>query len=394
MTGRPLHTECIRSRASGLSAEEILTDPRNTLAQRRVLVISSQLHPGYNDLWDAVRPRVGALAVVGARPDGGKPLEPDRLGLRSVDLGRGQIWRHLFGLRDVLRQFHPDVVHVCGELWAVTSQEVVGRSTPVVVHGAENLWEHGLGVERAIRRRLVARAIRRLSGYASWNHDGALWVQEMRQRLGLTPLPTLVLPPVIPPAPFREATWEPPPMTTGQSLNVLLVGQLIPRKGFDDVIEACARLDRPVHITLCGKGPEEQTLRDQATRLGVRLTIKGWIDPAALAGTMASAHLLVQPSRTVSDWAEQFGRSVAEAMTVGIPCLVSDSGELPVLVGHDPSALFAEGDVVALTERMRALLEAPSRLTDLSRRQSELAERWGPDRAGTEVLDLWRRVLA
>ena len=60
---------------------------------------------------------------------------------------------------------------------------------------------------------------------------------------------------------------------------------------------------------------------------------------------MSRSHVLVQPSRTIADWSEQFGRSVAEAMAVGLPCLVSDSGELPVLVGHDPAAVFPEGDV-------------------------------------------------
>ena len=83
-----------------------MTEPSDMLRGRRVVVVTSSLTRGYNALWDAVEPDVAALAVVGARPpdDDLEVAPPDtRVPLRSVDLGRGLVYEHLFGLRRFLR---------------------------------------------------------------------------------------------------------------------------------------------------------------------------------------------------------------------------------------------------------------------------------------------------
>jgi glycosyltransferase involved in cell wall biosynthesis len=361
-----------------------------TLVDRRVAVVSSRLWPGYNELWDAVEPQVGALAVVGARSaDDAREGEPARVALRQLDVGRGLVWQHLVGLRRFLRSFRPDLVHVNRELWSVVAQELVGLAPAVVVHGAENLWHHGNRVEQLLRRRLVDRAVRRLDGYAGWNHAGVDHVVRRRRALRLDPVPTLVLPAVVPPAAFRDATWQPPATAT---LDVLMVGRAVPAKGFQDVIEAADGVPG-VRLTLCGTGPHLEDLRRLADRHGVRLATPGQLEPAPLADRMARADLLVQPSRTTDDWAEQFGRSVAEAMTVGLPCLVSDSGELPHLVGEDPAAVFPEGDAAALRDHLLRLTDATARRA-LASRQHERARVWEPARAGAAVLGLWEQVLA
>jgi glycosyltransferase involved in cell wall biosynthesis len=363
---------------------------RAGLDSLRVAVVTSRLWPGFNDIWDTVEPHVGSLVVVGARSakDAG-PDEPARVALRGVDLGRGLVWQHVIGLRRFLRSFSPDVIHVNRELWAVLAQEVVGSDAAVVVHGAENLWHHGGSAEQAVRRRLVDRAVRRLAGYASWNHAGAHHVVRRRQELGLDPVPSLVLPAVVPPAPFRRVHWEP---AGRAALEVLLVGRAVPAKGFEDVIEAVAGAP-DIRVTLCGEGDGLEAMVHLAASRGVRLATPGHLKAPELARLMARSDLLVQPSRTTDDWAEQFGRTVAEAMTVGLPCLVSDSGELPHLVAQDPRAIFRERDVPDLREHLAELRE-PDALTGLAERQRVPAAAWEPARAGAAVLDLWQRVLS
>ena len=362
----------------------------SSLRDRRVAVISSQLWPGYNELWDAVEPDVAALTVIGARSDkDAGDVEPARVALRNVDLGRGLVWQHLLGLRRQLRSFRPDLVHVNRELWTVVAQELVRLDAAIVVHGAENLWDHGNGVEQFLRRRLVDRAVRRIRGYASWNHVGVDHVAGRRRALGLRPVPTLVLPAIVPPAVFRDVSWQPSPP---DPLEVLLVGRAVSAKGFQDVLEAADGL-ADVRVTLCGEGPLLDDLGRLADRHGVPLVAMGLVKPPELADLMARSHLLVQPSRTTDDWAEQFGRSVAEAMTVGLPVLVSDSGELPQLVGEDPEATFPEGDSVALRARLQRLTADPEGLRALAARQRERARIWEPPVAGAALLDFWAKVL-
>jgi len=361
-----------------------------SLGDRRIAVVSSQLWPGYNELWDAVEAEVGALTVIGAHTDqDAGAAEPARVALREVDLGRGLVWQHLVGLRRRLRSFRPDLVHVNRELWTVVAQEVVGLDTAVVVHGAENLWDHGNGLEQYLRRRLVDRAVRRIRGYASWNHAGIDHVVRRRRELGRDPLPTLVLPAVVPPAPFREVAWEPRP---ADPLEVLLVGRAVSAKGFQDVLEAADGVDG-LRVTLCGDGPLLDDLRALADRHQVSLVTAGQVDQPGLARLMARSHVLVQPSRTTHDWAEQFGRSVAEAMTVGLPVIVSDSGELPHLVGADPEAVFAEGDSEAIRSHLRRLATDPDSLRALGARQRERARGWEPPVSGAALLAFWGDVL-
>ena len=369
-----------------------MTEASDTMRSRRIVVVSSRLWRGYNDLWDAVEPEVGALAVVGAtakRKDAEIDPPGTRTAFRSVDFGRGLVWEHLFGLRRFLREFRPDLVHVNRELWTVVAQEALSCDAAVVVHGAENLWHHGGHVERAVRDRLVTRAVRRVDGYASWNHAGADHVTGLRTHLGLEPIPTLALPAVVPPAEYRDVRWSPPDDGT---LRVLLVGRATHEKGFQDVIAAAAKVPR-AQVILCGEGKLLDELTRDARARGVSFDALGFVTADEVAEEMARAHVLVQPSLTTTQWAEQFGRTVAEAMTVGLPCLVSDSGELPFLVGHDSRAVFREGDVDDLCRRLTSLTDPGARQT-LSTHQLSLAEAWRPEQAGAEVLGLWRRVLA
>jgi glycosyltransferase involved in cell wall biosynthesis len=306
-----------------------------------------------------------------------------------VDLGRGLVWQHLVGLRRYLRSFRPDLVHVNRELWTIVAQEVVGLDAAVVVHGAENLWHHGNSVEQFLRRRLVDRAIRRIHGYASWNHAGVDHVVRRRRELGLAAVPTLVLPAIVPPVTFRDVSWRPSP---DGPVEVALVGRAVSAKGFQDVLEAADEVPG-IRVTLCGEGPLLDDLARLAERHRVSLVTPGHLPPTQLARLMARSHVLVQPSRTTDDWAEQFGRSVAEAMTVGLPVLVSDSGELPHLVGEDPEAVFPEGDSVALRAHLQRLAGDRGGLRALAARQHELASTWEPAVAGTALLGFWQQVL-
>ena len=62
------------------------------------------------------------------------------------------------------------------------------------------------------------------------------------------------------------------------------MGQVIEKKGFGDVIAACASLGRPVRVTLCGRGRAGAALSDEATRLGVPLTLSGLVTPSERPG--------------------------------------------------------------------------------------------------------------
>jgi glycosyltransferase involved in cell wall biosynthesis len=73
----------------------------------------------------------------------------------------------------------------------------------------------------------------------------------------------------------------------------------------------------------------------------------GWIEPGDL---FSRIDLLVVPSVQP----ESFGLVVTEAMSAGVPVVVSDAGALPEVVGPSIDATFRAGDPRALAELIRA----------------------------------------
>lgn len=362
---------------------------RAALSTAKVAVVSTNLGWGRNDLWRATRKHTGSLLVLGAqRQICDETRSSGVVGLREIDLGKGLIWRHLVGVRRMIRRYRPDLVHVCGELWGITAQELCGMDYPVVVHGAENVWQHGGAVERMLRRRLVDRAVAEISGYVSWNVAGRDHIAARAPSL-----PTLVLPAIIPPALFRTASWRP---AAAGRFEVLLIGRMEHQKGFDIVLDAVGLMpERPdVVVTICGVGDSEEALRRRAERLGVRVRTVGAVEPATLSQRMAKADCLIQPSRSTPGLVEQFGRAVAEAMTMGLPCLVSSSGELPNVVGGEPSAIFTEGDPQELAAKLSRFLGDRALLVELSQKQRLMASRYSPQHASAELARFWEDVLA
>lgn len=384
-------------RHAAVSGDGLMSAPghvRSPTSGLRIAVISSSLDPSYNALWEATRPQLSHLWVVGAVDASRDALGSASIPLREIGMRKGLVWRHLVGLRPLLRHLRPDLIHVNAELWSVTAQETIGCSVPVVVHGAENIWDHGSRAEQSIRRQLVNRAVRKIHGYASWNEQGTDYIRTLSQRRHGQALPTLVLPAVVPPPDFRSISWNPPTLVDGGTLEIVLVGRLVASKGFEGAIRAAEGLGRKVRVSVCGTGSEAPRLREVAEEAGLEYCELGRLSPSALASRMAGAHVMLQPSLTTPEWSEQFGRSVAEAMTVGLPCLVSDSGELPNVVGNDPRAIFREGDVDDMTRVLQDVSSDIDRLRSLSTHQQAVARKWDPDVAAAAMLDFWTACLS
>ncbi|MBM5802195.1 MAG: glycosyltransferase family 4 protein, partial [Cyanobacteria bacterium K_DeepCast_35m_m2_023] len=145
------------------------------------------------------------------------------------------------------------------------------------------------------------------------------------------------------------------------------VGRLVPEKGIDDAISALAQLPTHVRMHIVGAGQYESALRQHATTLGVDARII-WQKPVSsheMPGVMQQFDALVLPSRTTSNWKEQFGRVLIEAMACGVPVIGSSSGEIPHVIG-DGGLVFPEGDVNHLTLRLLNLINNPTLYAQLS----------------------------
>jgi len=75
--------------------------------------------------------------------------------------------------------------------------------------------------------------------------------------------------------------------------------------------------------------------------------------------------VLCAPSETTSQWREQFGRMLIEAMACGVPVIASRSGEIPHVLS-DAGVLIEERDIAGLTQAIDSLLGDPGRRRELA----------------------------
>ncbi|HEX3932682.1 MAG TPA: glycosyltransferase [Nocardioides sp.] len=106
--------------------------------------------------------------------------------------------------------------------------------------------------------------------------------------------------------------------------RLLFFGRLAPIKGLDLLLEALREVQKP--LTLDIYGPEEDAAYtercrslSQATSPEVEVRFLGPLPHERVAATVRGYDLMVAPTAS-----ENFGQSIAEGLSVGVPVMVSD----------------------------------------------------------------------
>lgn len=186
------------------------------------------------------------------------------------------------------------------------------------------------------------------------------------------------------------ARREPGPFTVGYA------GRLVPAKGVDLLLEALAGLEVAWRLRIVGEGPARGALLARARTLGHEpdVVVEDWRASAEMPAFYRCLDALVLPSRSTTRWVEQFGRVLIEAMACGVPCIGSDSGEIPHVLG-DAGLVFPEGDARALSDRLASLAGDPvlrQRLADEGR--ARVLARYTMARVAADTAAAYRALAA
>lgn len=158
-------------------------------------------------------------------------------------------------------------------------------------------------------------------------------------------------------APFLRVDTTPP----NDAPYIIFVGQVIPKKGVDVLVDAFSQLSSEVHdlsLMILGTSPDpsyRSLLEAKISESGIsgRVQFRGHQKPDDLARLIRGASMLVLPSRS-----EGLGRVLIEAMASGIPVIGSRVGGIPDVIEHGRSGLLVPvGDIAALTQAMRTLVQ-------------------------------------
>jgi len=170
---------------------------------------------------------------------------------------------------------------------------------------------------------------------------------------------------VIPQFGVDPVHFSPTTVTQPQRIvcHIGYAGGLLLEKGVDLLLRACAELTGPWQLSIAGEGAEQTALQTLAATLGIadRVQWVGKIDSEAMVEFYRSLDIFVLPSRTESNWKEQFGRVLIEAMACAVCVVGSDSGEIPHVVGM-AGAITPENNVDELRQQLQRLIDdAPQR---------------------------------
>ena len=148
---------------------------------------------------------------------------------------------------------------------------------------------------------------------------------------------------------------------------LLGVGRLVPKKGFSDLLHACALLrdaGTVFHCQLIGDGPLRGELETLCTQLDLddRVRFRGALPERQVVQRIREASVLVVPCRLASDGdRDGLPTVLVEAMALGTPCVSTRIVGIPELVRHGETGWLADpDDPHGLAAGCAELLQCPS----------------------------------
>jgi colanic acid/amylovoran biosynthesis glycosyltransferase len=160
----------------------------------------------------------------------------------------------------------------------------------------------------------------------------------------------------IDPAKFQAAEFERPPL-------ILSIGRLISKKGFDVLIDACARLRKRGHEFRCeiiGEGPLAGELQVCIDRQELRevLHLAGPQTQPEIVARLSKATVLALPCRVDRDGAmDNLPTVVMEAMASALPVVSTKLGGISEMVREGETGLLvAQNDPAATADALSRLI--------------------------------------
>ena len=168
---------------------------------------------------------------------------------------------------------------------------------------------------------------------------------------------------------FTPVQKAPAPERT--PLRILFVGRMLPEKGPHLLLQAASLLERrrrqgnipPFQVSFVGSSNfnaadpltrYESSLRKFALSLGKTVEFHPFANRDAIPAVYQAADIFVAPS----NWDEPFGLTVLEAMSSGLPCIVSRRGGIPEAAA-DAALYFTPPNPSQIADHLQNLLTNP-----------------------------------
>jgi glycosyltransferase involved in cell wall biosynthesis len=342
----------------------------NTLARAdglRIALFSGNYNYTRDGANNALNRLVGHLLDQGAAvriysPTSGTPaFEPtgDLVSVRSIPIPGRSEFRVALGLpravRDDLRRFAPNIVHVSAPDWLGTAAQRFARSLDVpVVASMHTRFEtyfdyYRLGVLRSW----------------AWNVQRRFYLASDRVLVPNEPSKDHLVEMGIPPAQIgiwgrgvdsrffsphaRDSGWRRAAGYADDDIVVCFFGRLVREKGIECFVQTIRELRSRGHLIkplIIGDGPEFRRMKNEIGEAA----FTGHLEGAALGRAVASADILLNPSLT-----EAFGNVNLEAMAAGLAVISADVESARAIITDGKDGVLCMPTVNAFADTIERL---------------------------------------
>ncbi|MGH2416497.1 MAG: glycosyltransferase, partial [Microcystaceae cyanobacterium] len=304
----------------------------------------------------------------------------------------------------LLRQFQPQIIQVEQGAKALSYAQLITLNRLLGLK-ARNLfftWWNLPYTSKFPISALEAYNLRHTDGLIAGNQDGADILRQHGYHGPIKVMPQLgVDEKLFSPCPQPELASQ-----LGIQANEFVigfVGRFVPEKGILTLIKSLAGLSElPWKLLLLGRGSLQETILQEANGIGIkdRLIVLESVPHNRVPRYINLMNALVLPSETTyqfktltaTGWKEQFGHVLIEAMACQVPVIGSDSGEIPHVIG-DAGLIFPEGDITALRNCLRQMMEHPELAQKLAKSGYERAiQQYTNQALARQQLDFYRKI--
>jgi glycosyltransferase involved in cell wall biosynthesis len=141
-------------------------------------------------------------------------------------------------------------------------------------------------------------------------------------------------------------------------------------------------------FTIAGDGPQRAELEAEVARLGLqdRFHFLGYVHD--VPSFLHSLDAFVFPSAS-----EGFGYALVEALACGLPCIASNVGGIPEILGEDGGIMVPPDDPQALADAMLKMMD-PEVRRHYSARVPEIAKRFSIEECARKYAEIYEELLA
>ncbi|MBE9126893.1 MULTISPECIES: glycosyltransferase family 4 protein [unclassified Coleofasciculus] len=175
------------------------------------------------------------------------------------------------------------------------------------------------------------------------------------------------------------------PQPTKQSeqdgiLRVLVVSRMVPEKGLLYILEAMTPLLRSrcdLQLQFLGSGSMKSLLKSEVAERDLKEKVV-FLNPVShreVPNVLGSADIFVNHAISLGCWEEYFGVANLEAMSCGLPCVLTNCGGISYAIREKDVAVFVEErNIIQLQKAINHLLDSKKERCELGKRARTYVE--------------------